>query len=120
MFPSPRSRLRIWSSATGSVVPSSVSLLILRTKAESGAHNSRNASRFPRRRRPHIANCRHVCMVTTDHSRILINRARLLNPARGSKLNREDEKLNREDENFKIGKWTKWVYPPLFQTCGGW
>ena len=94
MFPSPRSRLRIWSRATGSVIPSSVSLLVLRTKAESGAHNSRNASRFPRRRRPHIANCRHVCMVTTDHSRILINRARLLIPARC--------KLNRGDGNFPI------------------
>ena len=35
--PCPRSRLRIWSRETNSVVPSCVSLLILHTQAESGA-----------------------------------------------------------------------------------
>ena len=49
-FPCPRSRLRIWSRETGSaVVPSRVSLIILHTKAESGAY-SRDSSHFPRRR----------------------------------------------------------------------
>ena len=46
-FPCPRSRLRIWSRDTGSAVPSRVSLLILRTQAESGAC-LRDSSRVPR------------------------------------------------------------------------
>ena len=37
IFPCPRTRLRIWSRETGSVVPSRVSLLFLHTQAESGA-----------------------------------------------------------------------------------
>ena len=52
IFPCPRSRLRIWSRETGSVVQSRVSLLILHTYAKSGAY-SRDSSRFPRRR-PYI------------------------------------------------------------------
>ena len=49
IFPCPRSRLRIWSRETGSAVPSRVSLPILYTQAESGAH-SRNSSRLTRGR----------------------------------------------------------------------
>ena len=52
VFPCPRSRLRIWSRETGSVVPSRVSLLTLHTQAKSGAYSG-DSSRFPRRR-PHI------------------------------------------------------------------
>ena len=49
IFPSPRSRLRIWFREAGSAVPSRVSLLILHNQAESGDY-SRDSSRFPRRR----------------------------------------------------------------------
>ena len=49
IFPCPRTRLKIWSRKTGSAVPSSVSLLVLHTQAESSAY-SRDSSRFPRRR----------------------------------------------------------------------
>ena len=49
IFFCPRSRLRIWSRETGSAVPSRVSLLILRTQAESVAY-LRDPSRGPRRR----------------------------------------------------------------------
>ena len=50
-FPWPRSRLRVWSRELGSAVPSRVSLLILHTKAESGAYlrDSTSPSRFPLR-----------------------------------------------------------------------
>ena len=56
-FPSSRSRLRIWFRETGLAVPSRVSLLILHTQAESGAH-SRDCSRCPRRR-PYIFTTTH-------------------------------------------------------------
>ena len=46
IFPCPRSRLRIWSHETGSVVPSRVSLPILHTQVEYGAY-SRDSSQFP-------------------------------------------------------------------------
>ena len=45
----PRTRLRIWSRQTASVIPSRVSLLILHTLAEPGAY-SWDSFRFPRRR----------------------------------------------------------------------
>ena len=49
----PRSSLRIWSRETGPSVPSRVSLLIIYTQDESCLDaNSRDSSRFPRRR-PH-------------------------------------------------------------------
>ena len=48
-FPCPRSHLIIWSRETGSAVPSRVSLLILLTRAKSGA-SLRDSSRVPRRR----------------------------------------------------------------------
>ena len=44
-FPYPRSRLKIWFCETGLAVPSRVGLLILYTKAESGAY-SRDSSQF--------------------------------------------------------------------------
>ena len=47
IFPSLRSRLRIWSRETGTAVPSRGSLLILRAQAESGAF-SRDPSRSTR------------------------------------------------------------------------
>ena len=46
----PRSRLRIWSSETGSAVPCRVSPFILHTHAESGAY-SWDSSHFSRRRK---------------------------------------------------------------------
>ena len=49
IFPCPRSRQRIWPREAGLAVPSRVSLLVLRTQAESGAY-SRDSSRFPPRR----------------------------------------------------------------------
>ena len=48
-----------WSRETCSAVPSRVSLLILRTQAESGAYSPRDSSRFPRRR-PFIYLNRHT------------------------------------------------------------
>ena len=54
----PRSRLRIWSSETGSVVPSRVSLLISILQAESSAC-LRDSSRVPRRR-PFIIGTHYV------------------------------------------------------------
>ena len=48
-IPCPLACLRIWSSETGSAVPSRISLLILHTQAESGAY-LRDSSRVPRRR----------------------------------------------------------------------
>ena len=52
-FPCPRSRQRIWSRETGSAVPSGVSLLILRTQAESCAY-SRDSSSTGARLATHI------------------------------------------------------------------
>ena len=55
-MPCPRTRLRTWSREKGSAVPSRVSLLILHTQAESGAH-SRDSSPFSRRRPFIYFNC---------------------------------------------------------------
>ena len=52
IFSFPRSRLRTWSSETGSAVPFCASLLILDAQIEFSAY-SRDSSRFSRRR-PHI------------------------------------------------------------------
>ena len=50
IFPCPRSCLTIWSRERVSAVPSRVSLLILHTRAKSGAYLLRDSSRVPRRR----------------------------------------------------------------------
>ena len=65
-FPSPRSRVRIWSRETGLAVPSSISLLILHTpQADSGAY-SRNSFHFPPRH-PFIYLYHHT---PSDQSRV--------------------------------------------------
>ena len=65
MLPCPGPRQRIWSRDTDSAVPSLVSLLILHTRAESGAY-SWDFSRFWRRRPLYICTAnRHIGPVTS-------------------------------------------------------
>ena len=71
-FPCPRSRLRVWSRETGSVVPSRVSPFILHTPAESDAY-SRDPSSFPRRRprmccHPIYSACRSCGRTSRGHT----------------------------------------------------